>query len=396
MKAVLLAAGKGARMWPFTAYKPKGMIPVANKPILGHVIAALVENNVRDIVMVVGYQPERIMSYFEDGRKFGAKVEYVSQGKQLGTAHALWEARSKLEDRFIVLNGSNIVDARAVSDLVRQEETPAVLITESETPTKYGEVTEKEGYLERIVEKPSESISHLINTGMYLLDKSFFEEGESLIKQGMYDIPGIIQHLAAKKRVKVVRTAGKWADALYPWDLTRLNASALIDIGEGRAGRIEKDVHFQGRVLVGDGTTIRSGTCITGPAIIAEGCEIGPQVVINPSTSIGKNVRIGPFTEVNDSILMDDVSIGSGSIVAHSVIGKGSNLGTRFTSLSGPASVEVEGEWHRVENVGSLIGDDVVVAGGVVVEPGAIVGAKCSVGAMVRLRGNVPNGSIVV
>jgi len=83
-------------------------------------------------------------------------------------------------------------------------------------------------------------------------------------------------------------------------------------------------------------------------------------------------------------------------VVANSVIGKGSNLGTRFTSLSGAASVEVEGEWHRVETVGSLIGDDVVIAGGVVVEPGTIVGAKCNVGAMVRLRGNVPNGSTVV
>jgi UDP-N-acetylglucosamine diphosphorylase/glucosamine-1-phosphate N-acetyltransferase len=396
MKAVLLAAGKGARMWPFTAYKPKGMIPAANKPILEHVVAALVENNVREIVMVVGYQPERIMSYFEEGKKFGARVEYVSQMKQLGTAHALWEARSKIDDKFIVLNGSNVVNAQAVADLIHQDETPAVLITESETPTKYGEVVERDGCLERIVEKPTESVSHLINTGMYLLDKSFFEVGEPLIREGKYDIPSILQHLAAQTRVRVVRTAGKWADALYPWDLLRLNAAALVDVGEGRAGRIEKEVQFQGRVMVGDGTTIRSGTYVNGPAIIAEGCEIGPHVVINPSTSIGKNVRIGPFTEVKDSILMDDVSIGSGSVVANSVIGKGSNLGTRFTSLSGAANMEVEGEWHRVETVGSMIGDDVVVAGGVVVEPGTIVGARCTVGAMVRLRGNLANGSKVV
>jgi len=396
MKAVLLAAGKGARMWPFTAYKPKGMIPVANKPILEHVIAALVENKVREIVMVVGYQPEKIMSYFEDGKRFGARIDYVSQVKQLGTAHALWEARSRIDDRFVVLNGSNVVDAQAVADLVHQDEAPALLITESETPTKYGEVVERNGYLERIVEKPTQPVSHLINTGMYLLDKSFFEVGEPLINEGKYDIPGILQHLATLKPVRVVRTAGKWADALYPWDLLKLNASALVDIGEGRAGRIEKDVHFQGKVLVGDGTTIRSGTYINGPAVIAEGCEIGPQVVISPSTSVGKNVRIGPFTEVKDSILMDDVSIGSGSVVANSVIGMGSDLGTRFTSLSGAASVEVEGEWHRVEAIGSQIGDDVVIAGGVVAEPGTIVGAKCKVGAMVRLRGNVPNGSIVV
>ena len=93
MKAVVLAAGKGARMGPFTISEPKGMIPVANRPILEHVVAALVENSVRDIVMVVGYQRERIMSYFETGRRFGARIEYITQTKQLGTGHALWEAK---------------------------------------------------------------------------------------------------------------------------------------------------------------------------------------------------------------------------------------------------------------------------------------------------------------
>ncbi len=396
MKTVVLAAGKGARMGPFTASRPKGMIPVANKPILEHVIAALVENNLRDIVMVVGYQREGIMSYFDDGRKLGAKIEYVSQTKQMGTAHALWEARAKLGGRFVVLNGSNIVDSHAVADLIRQEEAPAVLITESEEPTKYGAVIEEDGYLRKLIEKPTEPISNLINTGMYLLDDSFFEVGEPLIKAGKFDIPSILQHVAEQRRVKVARTEGKWADALYPWDLLRLNASALVDIGDSRAGRIEKDVHFQGKVLVGDGSVIHSGTYVSGPAVIGEGCEIGPQVVIKPSTSIGMNVRIGPFTHVENSILMDHVSVGPGSIVSCSVVGKGSNLGARFTSISGPASIEVEGEWHRVESVGSLIGDDVTMSGGVVVEPGAIVGSRCSVGAMVRLRGNMPNGSIVV
>ena len=396
MKTVVLAAGKGARMGPFTASRPKGMIPVANKPILEYVIAALVENNLRDIVMVVGYQREGIMSYFDDGRRFGAKIEYVSQTKQMGTAHALWETRAKLDGKFIVLNGSNIVDAHAVADLVRQEEVPAVLITESDEPTKYGSVIEEDGYLLRLIEKPTEPVSNLINTGMYILDEEFFKLGEPLIKAGKFDIPSILQNIAEQGRVKVARTEGQWADALYPWDLLGLNASALVGTGDSRAGRIEKDVHFQGKVLIGEGSIIHSGTYIGGPTVIGEGCEIGPQVVIKPSTSIGMNVRIGPFTHVENSILMDHVSIGPGSIVSSSVVGKGSNLGTRFTSLTGPASVEVEGEWHRVETIGALLGDDVTMAGGIVVEPGAIVGTRCKVGAMVRVRGNVPNGSTVV
>jgi len=396
LKAVILAAGEGARMGPFTHSEPKVMIPVANKPILEHVVAALLENSVRDIVMVVGYRREKIMSHFEEGRKFGANIEYVTQAKQLGTAHALWATREKLGERFFVLNGSNVVDSHAVADLVRHHEGPAIVITESENPTKYGAVIERDGYLERIVEKPSEPISNLINTGMYSLDSSFFQEGEALIKEGKYDIPSVLQELAGKRKVRVVRTGGKWIDALYPWDLLRLNASALAEIGEVRAGRIEKNVQFQGKVAVGEGTTIHSGTYISGPVVIGEGCEIGPQAVIKPSTSIGKNARIGPFSLVENSLLMNDVSVGPGSVVSHSVVGTGTALGARFTSLTGSASVEIEGEWHRVDSVGALIGEDARIAGGSVAEPGTVVGAKCLVGSLVRLRGNIPNGSTVV
>lgn len=395
MKAVILAAGKGARMGPFTVTEPKVMIPVANKPILEHVISALVQNSVLDIVIVVGYQREKIMSYFEDGRRFGATIEYVNQAKRLGTGHALWESKEKLGDRFLVLNGSNVVDVQAVADIVAQEP-PAMLITESEEPSKYGVVVERDGFLKSIVEKPAERISNLINTGMYCLSQGFFRDGERLMSEGRFDIPSILQEIALGRNVKVVRTTGKWIDALYPWDLLHVNAIALADAGEGRAGRIEEDVHFQGQVMVGDGTTIHSGTFVAGPAVIGQGCEIGPNVVIRPATSIGKNVRINPFSVIENSILMDDVSVGAGSIVSNSVIGRGTSLGPKFTSLSEPSSVQIEGEWHKVDLIGSMVGEDVKMAGGVVMEPGTVVGATCRIGAMVRLRGNLPNGGIVV
>ncbi|MDD1747358.1 MAG: nucleotidyltransferase family protein, partial [Methanomassiliicoccales archaeon] len=89
MKAVVLAAGEGTRLRPFTNSRPKVMIPVANKPILHFVVKALVDSGVKDIVLVVGYKRERIMSYFGDGKAFGANIHYVVQEKQLGTAHAL-------------------------------------------------------------------------------------------------------------------------------------------------------------------------------------------------------------------------------------------------------------------------------------------------------------------
>src|SRR5213592_3683538 len=140
MKAVVLAAGEGARMGPFTASEPKVMIPVGNRPILEHVVRALVDEGVHDIVAVVGYRRERIMSYFQDGKGFGARIEYAVQNKQLGTAHSLLESRGKLQGPFLVLNGSNLLDRQAISDLVGGGPGPSVLITESDTPSSYGVV----------------------------------------------------------------------------------------------------------------------------------------------------------------------------------------------------------------------------------------------------------------
>ena len=165
MKAVILAAGEGARMGPFTASVPKVMIPVGNRPLLEYVVQALAENGVRDLIFVVGYRRERIQSHFQDGKAFGAHITYVTQTKQLGTAHAIWEARGHLEDPFIVLNGSNMVDARFVEDLLAAAPKPAVLITQSERPQSYGVVTVRGKELVAITEKPAEVISNLINTG---------------------------------------------------------------------------------------------------------------------------------------------------------------------------------------------------------------------------------------
>src|SRR3972149_3751795 len=113
MKAIVLAAGEGARMGPFTASEPKVMIRVGNRPILEHVLRALAAEGVTAIVLTVGYRRERIMSYFQDGKAFGAKIEYVVQNKQIGTAHALLEARAKVDGPFLALNGGNLLDRGA-------------------------------------------------------------------------------------------------------------------------------------------------------------------------------------------------------------------------------------------------------------------------------------------
>src|SRR2546422_1168776 len=383
-------------MGPFTASEPKVMIPVGNRPILEHVVRALVDEGIHDIVLVVGYRRERIMSYFQDGKAYGARIEYAVQNKQLGTAHSLLEARTKITGAFLVLNGSNLMDRQAISDLVGARTAPAVLITESDNPSKYGVVLTSGDRVARIIEKPQDPVGNLINTGAYLLDESIFPVVETLEKQGKYDLPSAIEALSTTRPVKAVRTDGVWADALYPWDLLRLNAEVLKGVHDVKAGTIEKGVTVRGKVSIGDGTVLRSGTYIQGPVAIGKGCEIGPNVVILAATSLGDNVHLGPFSLVDNSILMDDVDVGPGCILQDSVTGMGAKLRAAVAAARGKASAQIEGEWHEVESVGGLIGEDAEIGSGTVIESGTIVGARTRVGANARLRGTIPNGGIVI
>ncbi|OYT47556.1 hypothetical protein B6U83_04840 [Thermoplasmatales archaeon ex4484_36] len=141
MKAVILAAGEGRRLRPLTESMSKGMLPVGNRPILSYGIEALKEVGVRDIVMVVGYRREKIQNYFGDGRQFGVNIEYVVQRSRLGTAHALMQAREKVDGPFLLLPGDNLFTSQGLKRLLELPEGSwGMLITESRMPSKYGVV----------------------------------------------------------------------------------------------------------------------------------------------------------------------------------------------------------------------------------------------------------------
>ena len=396
MKAVVLCAGEGLRLRPFTYSEPKVMIPIANKPIVQYVVESLVKNKIRDIVMVVGYKKERIMSHFEDGKRFDANIEYVVQRKQLGTAHALAAAEDKVGDEFLVLPGDNIIDSAALGDLLREKRENSILITESAEPSKYGVVVLENGRAKDIIEKPSERISNLISTGIYTLSRDIFRFTDELAKEGRYDLTEALQRSASEREVFGVFTSGMWADAIYPWDLLDLNNLALGQTREKTAGTVEKNVVLKGSVSIGEDSIIRSGSYIVGPVVIGKGCDIGPNVCIYPSSSIGNNVSVQAFGVVEHSILMDDVSLGPSSHVARSVLGMGVRALSSLNVNVGDAVIKIEDEVHSVQKVGAHIGEDSQFESGVVVSAGTLVGARCRVAALKHLRGSIPNEGIVV
>ncbi|MGZ4944854.1 MAG: bifunctional sugar-1-phosphate nucleotidylyltransferase/acetyltransferase [Halobacteriota archaeon] len=404
VKAIVLAAGEGTRLRPFTLTQPKAMVPVANRPILEYVIDSLARSGVTEISLVVGYKKEKVMNYFEGGKNFGVKITYVEQPQQLGTAHAIKLAEDSIEDKFLVLNGDNLISPEAIEEVLGNASGDVtLLLTVKENVKGYGVVTTEGPRVTQIVEKPGTDISHYINTGIYVFAPAVFNEipYTKISTRGEYEITDTIQRMIEKHYdVTGVHTTSMWIDASYPWDLLNANAAVLSsvkDVPSQQNGQIEDDAKVRGSVIVGENSIIRSGSYVLGPVVVGRDVEIGPNVTILPSTSIGNGVTIDSFTEVRNSLIMNDVRLGSHSLVANSIIGKNTMIGSHFiTEQTKIAMPFLDEELHHVMNLGAIIGENCRFGHGILVEAGKIIGVHCTVESASTIRKNIDNYSNIV
>ena len=388
-QAVILAAGEGQRLRPFTVTKPKVMLSIAGKPILSYVVESLAQNGIRNIVLVVGYGKEQVFDYMGSGEQFGVNITYVTQERQLGTAHALAQAKAATENEFLVLPGDNLIEANTIAQFVAMRP-EAVLVKRVDNPTRYGVVTIDNGVVKDIVEKPKEAKSNIINTGIYAFTREIFNFIEPEL-----DIPDVLNNMIAQgKPITAQETDGTWLDVVYPWDILSLNAAVLRQIQAKLGGIIETGVSIKGSVLVGKDTVIRSNSYIAGPVVIGDNCDIGPNVCLLPATSIGDNVVVSPFSEIKNSVIGNDVSIGSGCVIQDSVIDKGCVIKGHFTACSGEAEVKFNDEYHKV-SIGAMLGEGCSLDNSVVAQPGVIVGNYSQVQALKLIGGRLPDKSLI-
>ncbi|MFQ6119476.1 MAG: bifunctional sugar-1-phosphate nucleotidylyltransferase/acetyltransferase [Methanosarcinales archaeon] len=401
MKAVILAAGEGLRCRPLTLTRSKVMLPVANKPIIEHVINACRENNIKDIILVVGYKKEKIMDYFKNGIDFGVNITYVHQKKALGTAHAILSAEKLIDNEFLVLNGDNLVDEKAISDLLKNKSGDvSILTTIREKACGYGVIVKKNDKL-KIIEKPPQEISHLINTGMYVFSPVVFSEIKDtpISNKGDYAITDTIQQMIQKGyKVKAIPTDAIWMDAIYSWNLLNINSVLLEKCKEmDIKGLIEKNVVLKGKVIIGEDTIIHSGCYIVGPVIIGKNCEIGPNVTILPCTTIGNNVTLRSFIEVSNSIIMNDVRLGSHSSISNSVIGCNNNIGDHFiVETKKDLYIEMYGLLHHADEIGTVIGDGNEIGSNVLIRAGKMIETNCKIESGNIINTTLPSNSIVI
>ena len=401
MKAVILGAGEGLRCRPLTLTRSKVMLPVANKPILEHIIDALFKCGIDDIIMVVGYKKERMMDHFRNGVDFGVNITYVEQKGQIGTAHAIKQVSPYVDDEFIVLNGDNIVEADTISDILAGRSGDATILTVVREHTEgYGVVLSEKHRVMKIIEKTKEDLSHSVNTGIYIFNPDIFNyiESTSISETGEYAITDTIQHMIDDgKNVNMVHSEAMWLDAVHSWDLLKANAY-MLDRFEPPANvcMIEDGAVVRGRVSIGPDTVIHPGSYILGPVVIGKNCEIGPNAVILPSTTIGSNSTIEPSTMIKNSIIMHDVRVGAFSYISNSILGAHNSIGSHFITETGEdLFIEMKGILHRAAKLGTVIGDGNNIKHKVLTEPGKMISTGCSIASGVNVSRYIPRDSKV-
>jgi glucose-1-phosphate thymidylyltransferase len=397
-QAVILAAGEGRRLRPFTVSKPKAMLYIAGKPTLQYIVESLAHNGIRDLVLVVGYRREHIFDYMGSGEQFGVKIKYINQKNQLGTADALFQVKMAVDDEFIVLPGDKLIEPDTIAQL-KDAAPEAMIVKKIENPVRSsvikvderGVVKEAMRSERRVIGPSREPGTFMVNTGIYIFTKEIldFIEGEQ-------SIPVALNKMIVKgKEIKALETKGTWLDITYPWDILDLNTNVLRRIEVNIGGTTEANVSIKGNVSLGEKTVIRPNSSIFGPVVVGRGCEIGPNVCIMPSTSIGDNVTISPFTQVKNSVIGSDVSIGPGSIIQDSVIDKDCVVEGHFAAMSGDAEIKIDEELCNVK-AGTMMGEGCRLGSHIVAQPGVIIGNYAQIKSLNTISGQLPDKSLVI
>ena len=357
MRAVVMAGGFGTRLRPLSCNLPKPMVPMANRPMLEHILQLLKKHNITEITMMLYYQPEVISNYFGNGQNWGVKIEYEKPDSDLGTAGCVGFLRDKLNETFLVISGDVLTDfdlSRAIKFHQEKSALATIVMTRVKNPLAYGIIiTNASGKIERFLEKPSwgEVFTDTINTGIYILDNRVLE---LIPPDRSYDFSKNLYPDILKKDLGLYGyiAEGYWKDVgnleeyrLAHYDV--LEEKVKINL-EGKIVKIADR-----EIVCGENSRLDSSVKIVSKIIIGKNCLIGKEVELGNSV-IGDNVVIQDGASVVGSVIWNNTRIGAGARIKESVIGNNCNIGNK-----------------AVIQVGTVISDD------------------CSIGKEAIIRANV-------
>lgn len=317
MKAVIMAGGFGTRMRPLTCNIPKPMVPVANKPIMAHIVDLLRKHGFPDILSILYYQPEVIEGYFRDGTEFSVKMRYIGAEEDLGTAGSVKNAQIQMpqffDETFIIISGDVLTDfdlSKAVEFHLKNRSKATIALTRVDNPLPFGVVITDSGHkIVKFLEKPTwgEVFSDTINTGIYILEPSVleyippgseFDFSKDLFPALMANSEPLFGYVAD----------GYWKDvgdleAYQDVHKDVLSGKVDIEIPGIRQKTIGKDI------WVGSGSHLDKRAKLEGSVVIGGNCSLEAKSLIVNSV-IGNNCIIEEDAKVINSVLWDGVKIG--------------------------------------------------------------------------------------
>jgi bifunctional UDP-N-acetylglucosamine pyrophosphorylase/glucosamine-1-phosphate N-acetyltransferase len=406
LKAVILAAGKGTRLWPLTKNTPKPLLPVAGRPLLEWMILRVREAGVTDIMLVTNYLEEQIRAAFGDGSSLGVNIAYAHQAEMLGTADAFRAAERWVGgDAFLGLYGDHYLSEGTLRRIRKAHREGEVTVGALEVadPSQYGAFALDGDRVTRVVEKPprGEEPSGYANVGIYVFPPSVFryiaETARSV--RGEYEITDTLQ-LMIDGGVTVRKhdlEAPDWLDIGLPWTLLEANERAMGELEKKIEGTVEAGARLHGAVWVRRGARVRSGSYVEGPAIIGEDGDVGPNCYIRAGTCLGRGVRVGNACEVKNSIIMDGTHAAHLSYIGDSILGRNCNLGAGTITANlrfDKSNIEVTVKGERLDSgrrkLGVIMGDDVQTGVNVSVHPGVVIGPGAWIAPGLTVQRDVP------
>ncbi len=401
-KALILAAGKGTRMWPLTDNTPKPLLPLCGVPIIKMQIDELKKVGVKNVYVLIGYQMKEISDFLGNGREHGVKIEYIVQAEQKGTGHAILQAEGKIKGKFYCINGDTTIDRKNLEKMSGNSNSACMMVTKVSDAARFGVVNSKKGKLISIVEKGM-SGEAMINAGQYVFSEKIFDSLKKVEKseRGEYEITDALQAIA--ENVEVVEYEGFWKDIGCPWDLITANENSIKNIEEDVKGQIEDYVTVKGKVYIGENSVIKSGSYIEGDVWIGDDCIVGPNAYLRSGTVLcGKN-KVGASSEIKNSILMYQAKAPHHNYVGDSIVGRNSNLGsgTKIANLRlDKENIEVIHQGKKIDSgrrkFGAIIGDNVNTGINASINTGTILGNDVSIGPNALVSGTYEANSIIV
>ncbi len=294
MKAMILAAGYGERLWPLTADRGKPALPVLGKPLVGYVAEYLSHHGVTEAIVNLHHAPESVREALGDGSRFGLHLEYVFEPVILGTSGGLDNARKHFEgETFVVVNGKIItdIDLRAAIETHRETNALATLVLMRNTNReRFSMVETKEGMISRFAAMPSPDDpgeAPLMFTGIHILEPRIFD----YIPRGVFSdsvIDVYPKAMTAGERIAAHVGEGIWYElstlqryldislalmAREGRDVFVGDESEIEDVGEVREAVLWDKVTVESgarvaRAVLGDGVRVRSNQVVQGAVIV--------------------------------------------------------------------------------------------------------------------------------